>query len=74
MFYELDTFDPFGHNPWKRDAAASPNGTFLGDVNSLARIIKELDPDSSLVEEGKIEDSDAVAAAFLEIPNLLPDG
>ncbi|PNY28627.1 Lipase 1 [Tolypocladium capitatum] len=83
MFYELNTLDPLGSNPWKRSAEGSPNGTFVGDENLFARVTLYLDPDAKLVQEHRVQKEaqqasktqlQNVQAAAIELPNFLPDG
>lgn len=85
MFYELNTLDPFGSNPWKRSEEDIPEGTFGGTVNQYALITQLVDPDAKLSEESLV-DSQNSAVTFSRrasiqasvqprtIPNLLPDG
>lgn len=56
MFYELDSFDPLGTNPWKRSDSSGLNGTFSADIDILARLTHLLDPDAKLRQADKIED------------------
>ncbi|KAJ3467994.1 hypothetical protein MRS44_005558 [Fusarium solani] len=90
MFYELNTKDPWGKNPWKRDIDDHENGTFGGDINVLARAAQYLAPDAefrhkNLIEAGSAEPSDdlpgggGVTAAgkvgdITKVFNVLPDG
>lgn len=89
MFYELNTYDIYGSNPWKRDDAVSLTGTFKGDTNVWATIVGRLDPEVEFSQEEHIEDADirstmantteATGVAErdifgIAIPNLLPDG
>jgi hypothetical protein len=48
MFYELNTFDPTGTSPWKRDSAGELSGTFYGDMLILAQITLITDPQAEL--------------------------
>jgi hypothetical protein len=43
MFCELNTFDPTGTAPWKRDTAGELSGTFYGDMLILAQITRIAD-------------------------------
>jgi len=85
MFYELNTFDPFGTTPWKRSPGSELQGTFGGDLDIMAPITLLLDPDATFVHEGAIQPDDTPAVAQagvvnnaqlsdIEIPNILPDG
>jgi hypothetical protein len=38
MFYELNTFDPFGTTPWKRSPGSELQGTFGGDLDILIQM------------------------------------
>lgn len=48
MFYELNSWDPAGTSPWKRDTACELSGTFYGDMLILAQITLLADPDAEL--------------------------
>lgn len=89
MFYELNTLDPIGKNPWKRGTGEYENGTFAGDQNLFSKITKYLDPNASLAFEDYIEDQSGQATAAemfasnmtatalqnaISVPNILPDG
>ncbi|KND93383.1 Lipase 1 [Tolypocladium ophioglossoides CBS 100239] len=74
MFYELNTLDPLGSNPWKRSANGSPSGTFVGDENLFARVTRYLDPDAQLVQEHRVEKEAQQSSTAVELPNFLPDG
>lgn len=83
MFYEMNTKDLWGSNPWKRDTHGNPNGTFEGDQDVLAGITQFIDPDATLVQAHRIEDdksatsnanAEMAQAAVFELPNILPDG
>ncbi|THC88424.1 hypothetical protein EYZ11_012126 [Aspergillus tanneri] len=87
MFYELNTWDPLGRNPWKRSVDNPLEGTFEGSVNQLAQITLLMDPGAQLSDQALISDastasitvSDVVllssaAVPDIEIPNILPDG
>lgn len=86
MFYELNTQDPLGTNPWKRDVNDFAAGTFEGTENQLAQIARLMDPDAKLSEQALVvESTDSIAStkmalfstaslADIMIPNLLPDG
>lgn len=62
MFFELNTADVFGSNPWKRGEEGAPNGTFHGNQNLLAKITLFLDPDAVLTHEDRIEGDMGVSA------------
>ncbi|KAK2029623.1 hypothetical protein LX32DRAFT_588194 [Colletotrichum zoysiae] len=88
MFYELNTWDPFGSSPWKRSNDDALNGTFDGEQDILAQITLLLEPDAELAHQDRIEgdastasvpapaDNDTVTTAALDIqvPSFLPDG
>ena len=85
MFYELDTLDPWGSNPWKRSPVEHMNGSFSGDMNTMARATKFLANDVQFRQESKISSTDlsemmqalqeaASDGATEDVPNYLPDG
>lgn len=87
MFYELDTWDLLGRNPWKRSQDNPLEGTFEGSVNQFAQITLLMDPDAKLSDQDFVSDAstDSIVASKmalvedmsvsgLEIPNILPDG
>ncbi|KAJ5475502.1 hypothetical protein N7539_007789 [Penicillium diatomitis] len=85
MFYELNTMDPFGSNPWKRTQEDDLEGTFGGTVNQFALITQLVDPDAQLSDQSMVvQESSALTASKVmsieaavqarSIPNLLPDG
>ncbi|CCT67685.1 uncharacterized protein FFUJ_14670 [Fusarium fujikuroi IMI 58289] len=82
MFYELDTFDPWGNRPWKRSTVEHTNGSFSGDMNTMARAAEFVAPDVTFRQEHKIEDDSEIQGlqaaakegATEDVPNLLPDG
>ncbi|KAG5808825.1 hypothetical protein H9Q71_006708 [Fusarium xylarioides] len=82
MFYELDTFDPWGNRPWKRSTVEHTNGSFSGNMNTMARAAEFVAPDVTFRQEHKIEDDSEIQGlqaaakegATEDVPNLLPDG
>ncbi|KAF5619593.1 lipolytic G-D-S-L family [Fusarium tjaetaba] len=82
MFYELDTFDPWGNRPWKRSTVEHTNGSFSGDMNTMARAAEFVAPDVTFRQEHKIVDDSEIQGlqaaakegATEDVPNLLPDG
>jgi len=84
MFYELDTLDPLGSDPWKRSTDGVADGTVEGYQNQLAQLSLLADPDAKLnlpagvqsaqVSALHVEVATADQTAAFEIPNLLPDG
>lgn len=86
MFYELNSLDPAGTNPWKRSTNGELQGTFLGDLDIYAQITQLMDPQVQF-KEPAVDTNNPPGATFLEmdngtnsalldieIPNLLPDG
>lgn len=57
MFYELSTFDILGKTPWKRSQEGSINGTFEATVNALAQIAFLAEPDATLAEAQRMQNS-----------------
>ncbi|CZR59922.1 uncharacterized protein PAC_09817 [Phialocephala subalpina] len=88
MFYELNSWDPEGASPWKRDTNGVQSGTFVGSLSQFAELTLLLDPDATLIDQDFIEFasediSSAESVVFIEsassdsdveVPNLLPDG
>lgn len=86
MFYELNTWDPFGSSPWKRSDDGPLKGTFDGNQDIFAQITLLLDQDAHLTQgqataaaslEVTTEAAagiDVVQAAEVEVPSILPDG
>jgi hypothetical protein len=62
MFYELNTWDPFGTTPWKRDTDEPLEGTFKGDTNIFAQIVEVVDPDADFAEGDEIGDASTQSA------------
>jgi hypothetical protein len=75
MFYELNSWDPAGTTPWKRDSASGElSGTFYGDMLILAKITRLLDPDSELHhDEGNTRKRDLATRADI-VDYLVPRG
>lgn len=89
MFYELNTWDPLGGNPWKRSLDDHPEDSFEGTVNQYAQITYLVDPNATFADQAMISDETSASTASLtqskiamtaasnsiiSIPNLLPDG
>lgn len=74
MFYELNSWDPAGMTPWKRDCHRGElSGAFYGDILTLAKIIRLMDPDAELQHDNGKSKMDLVPCA--EIPGyLVPAG
>ena len=81
MFYELNTFDLFGSNPWKRDEIEHQNSTFGAYMNLLSRATDFLDEGARYRNDHLIEDEARIfqngslsIQANGEVANWLPDG
>ncbi|KAF6833212.1 hypothetical protein CPLU01_05731 [Colletotrichum plurivorum] len=89
MFYELNSWDPFGSTPWKRSNGDSLSHTFDGQQDMFAQITLLLEPDAEFAHQDRFEgdtasvasvsaaDNDTVEAAGLfdiQVPGILPDG
>jgi hypothetical protein len=70
MFYELNTVDFFGSNPWKRSVETHEEGTFEGSVNELAQVTLWLDPSAKLADQAMISDKTSASISSLEVSNL----
>ena len=51
MFYELNTWDPFGTNPWKRSTNGDLDSTFIGNLDIYAQITNLVDPGATFKEQ-----------------------
>ncbi|QIW96307.1 hypothetical protein AMS68_001825 [Peltaster fructicola] len=80
MFYELNTWDPFGSSPWKRSERTTSNTTMEGQVNIFALITLEADKDAQLKHDAAATNdktiSDSVSnSKDIGVPtNIMPDG
>ncbi|GKU19782.1 unnamed protein product [Fusarium langsethiae] len=76
MFYELNTWDPSGTTPWKRDSHEGElSGTFYGDMLTLAKITSLMDPDAELHHESGDSQSKRSLAPRSSIADyLIPNG
>ncbi|KAK2007905.1 kinetoplastid membrane protein 11 [Colletotrichum eremochloae] len=88
MFYELNTWDPFGSSPWKRSNDDALQGTFDGEQDIMAQVTLLLEPDAELAHQDRVEgdasaasvsassknDNFTIAASEIQIPSFLPDG
>jgi hypothetical protein len=70
MFYELNTVDFLGSNPWKRSEETHEEGTFEGSVNELAQVTLWLDPSAKLSDQAMISDKTSASISSLEVSNL----
>jgi hypothetical protein len=67
MFYELNTWDLLGLNPWKRSPDDHPEASFEGSVNQYAEITRLVDPDANLADQAMVSDeTSASTAAFAQ--------
>ncbi|KAF5660854.1 integrin alpha n-terminal [Fusarium heterosporum] len=75
MFYELNSWDPAGTTPWKRDSDGGElSGTFYGDMLILSQITKLVDPDAELHHDnGNSRKRDLSARADI-VDYLVPNG
>jgi hypothetical protein len=87
MFYELNSWDPFGSAPWKRSNDDPLNGTFNGEQQVFAQITLLLDPNATFsqqeannaelklaVQSNKTRPAQDLEVPEVQVPNLLPDG
>lgn len=81
MFYEWNTFDPWGKSPWKRSVSEHQEGSFAADMNTWARAMQYVEEDAQHRHENLIEDDvaaegDLVSSTSISdyVPNLIPDG
>jgi hypothetical protein len=87
MFYELNTWDPLGLNPWKRSQQNPLQGTFEGSVNEFAQITLLMDPNAQFSDQALMSNTPTASIAAskmallnnavvtgVEVPNILPDG
>ncbi|OQD78925.1 hypothetical protein PENANT_c071G04858 [Penicillium antarcticum] len=67
MFFEMNSMDVFGNNPWKRSLNTVPEASFEGQMNALAQITLLLDPDAEFSQEQYVSDAtaDSVTTASL---------
>lgn len=74
MFYELNSWDPAGTSPWKRDSDSGElNGTFYGDMLILAKIKRLMDPDAELHHDDGVAKRDLAKRADV-VDYLVPRG
>lgn len=89
MFYELNSWDPFGSTPWKRSNGDSLSHTFDGQQDIFAQITLLVDPEAEFEHQDRFEgdagsvaslsstDNDTVKTAGffdIQVPSILPDG
>ncbi|KAK4198547.1 hypothetical protein QBC40DRAFT_308196 [Triangularia verruculosa] len=74
MFYELNSWDPAGTSPWKRDTNGGElSGSFYGDMLILAQITRLLDPDADLHHDGDASKKELATRADI-VDYLVPNG
>ncbi|KAJ4007802.1 hypothetical protein NW766_009607 [Fusarium irregulare] len=74
MFYELNSWDPAGTTPWKRDSGGGElSGTFYGDMLILAKITRLMDPNAELHHDNGNSKRDLVRRADIA-DYLVPNG
>lgn len=59
MFYELDTLDPYGTNPWKRSDNVAVDGTFDATLNELALLQLLADPNAILASQASSKSTES---------------
>ncbi|KAM0433675.1 hypothetical protein ACHAQK_009109 [Fusarium lateritium] len=76
MFYELNSWDPAGTTPWKRDTAEGElSGTFYGDMLIMAKVTKLMDPNAELHHDDENRNSKRELAVRADIADyLVPNG
>ncbi|KAL5359299.1 Spherulation-specific family 4-domain-containing protein [Aspergillus floccosus] len=70
MFYELNTLDPYGTNPWKRSDNVAVDGTFNATLNELALLQLLADPNAILISQASSKTTEStlsLAAADYEL-------
>lgn len=74
MFYELNSWDPAGTTPWKRDVDSGElSGTFYGDMLILAKITNLMDPQAELHHDNEVSKRDLAKRADI-VDYLVPRG
>ncbi|KAM0415402.1 hypothetical protein ACHAPD_006601 [Fusarium lateritium] len=75
MFYELNSWDPAGTTPWKRDTAEGElSGTFYGDMLILAKITRLMDPNAELHHDNDNKNKRSLASRADVVDYLVPYG
>ncbi|OBS29554.1 hypothetical protein FPOA_03491 [Fusarium poae] len=75
MFYELNSWDPAGTTPWKRDSAEGElSGTFYGDMLILAKITRLMDPNAELHHDNDNKSKRSLATRADIVDYLVPNG
>lgn len=59
MFYELNIFDPWANNPYKRSTEESPGEAFDGMANAWAQITMEVDPATEFSQQQLVDDANS---------------
>jgi hypothetical protein len=57
MFFELNSFDVFGGNPWKRSLDSAPEDSFEGQMNAIAQVTLLLDPDAKFSQQQYVSEA-----------------
>ncbi|PNP41723.1 hypothetical protein TGAMA5MH_06316 [Trichoderma gamsii] len=87
MFYELNSWDPFGSTPWKRSNDDPLKGTFNGEQQVFAQITLLLDPNVTFsqqeannaapklaIQSNRTRPVQDLEIPAVQVPSLLPDG
>jgi hypothetical protein len=76
VIYELNSWDPAGTTPWKRDSHEGElSGTFYGDMLILAKITQLMDPNAELHHDNGNSASKRELAPRADIVDyLVPNG
>ncbi|EKJ76429.1 hypothetical protein FPSE_03428 [Fusarium pseudograminearum CS3096] len=75
MFYELNSWDPAGTTPWKRDTAEGElSGTFYGDMLILAKLTRLMDPKAELHHDNDNKSKRSLVSRADVVDYLVPYG
>lgn len=87
MFYELNSWDPFGSTPWKLSNDDPLNGTFNGEQQVFAQITLLLDPNATFsqqeannaapklaIQSNRTRPVQDLEIPAVQVPSLLPGG